>query len=150
MHFCLPATGIRIWLNTDPHVNNSILEGVINNIRYYMNRSKDEIIERQLELDEEWDIERVVETGAGALTVLGALMTWITENKGWAILMGVSGALLLQHALHGRTPVLSCIRKNGIRTQTEIMAEKTLLEVLKEDPQLLTEERIREIVRSVI
>ena len=147
MHFCLPATGIRIWLNTDPHVNNSILEGVINNIRYYKQKQRRNY-RKAIELTKNGH-ERVVET-VWSIDGSRALMTWITENKGWAILMGISGALLLQHALHGRTPVLSCIRKNGIRTQTEIMAEKTLLEVLKEDPQLLTEERIREIVRSVI
>lgn len=150
MRFCLPATSIRVWLNTDKEINDAILETILGNIRYYSGKSLDDITQRQLELDEEWDTERVFETGTAALVLLSTLITCLSKNKLWALLSGLSGAFLLQHALHGWTPALSCIRGMGVRTQTEIMAEKTLLEVLKEDPQYLSVERIREIVTSVI
>lgn len=150
MHFCLPATSIKVWLNTNQEVNDVVFETIISNIRYYAKRNKDELIQRQLELDEEWDIDRFIETGTGAIVILGALITWLTKNKSWALLSGLGGALLLKHALYGWSPLLSCIRGEGIRTQTEIMAEKTLLEILKEDPECLTEDRIRDIVISII
>ncbi|HBN85716.1 MAG TPA: DUF2892 domain-containing protein [Clostridiales bacterium] len=150
MRFCLPATSIKVWLNTDQEVNDVVFETIISNIRYYAKKSRDEIIQRQLILDEEWDIDRVIETGTGAIVILGALLTWLTKNKSWALLSGIGGAFLLKHALYGWSPLLSCIRGEGVRTQTEIMAEKTLLEVLKEDPDYLTEDRIRDIVLSII
>ncbi len=150
MNFYLPATSIRVWLHTNAQINDLIFESIISNIKYYIDKSGDEITQRLLELDEEWDTERVLETSASGLVITGAILALTSKNKLWALLSAVTGGFLLQHALQGWCPPLPFIRRLGVRTQTEIMAEKTLLEVLKEDPQKLDEERIREIVRNII
>src|SRR5688500_12078360 len=56
-----------------------------------------EQIDRRLrELDEEWDIERVLETGSSALTLTGLLLG-IGANRKWLLLSLAVQGFFLQH-----------------------------------------------------
>lgn len=64
MKSIFPSTASRVELHTNKHVNNIIKKETYINIAKYADKSKEEIAARIKELDEEWDIERVLETNA--------------------------------------------------------------------------------------
>ena len=73
------------------------------------------IAARLKELDEEWDVERCLETGASSLILTGTLLGSLV-NKRWFLLPAGVAAFLLQHALQGWCPPLPVFRRLGVRT----------------------------------
>jgi hypothetical protein len=98
----------------------------------YAQKSDAEIAVRIKQLDREWDTERLLESGAGLLTVWSVLLGF-TVNALWFIMAGVVGLFILQHSLQGWCPALPIIRKLGFRTANEINEEKTALRLLRGD-----------------
>ena len=92
-----------------------------------------EQIERRLrELDEEWDIERVLETGSSALTLTGLLLG-MGVNRKWLLLSLAVQGFFMQHALQGWCPPLPVFRRMGVRTHYEIERERCALRALRGD-----------------
>lgn len=122
----------RVRTHTSQKVNAKIDRQLEDRIRFYAPKSKEEITRRIAELDHEWDIERVLETNASALILLG-LALGTAHHRRWFILPGVIASFLLQHALHGWCPPVPIFRRLGIRTRKEINLEKTALKALRGD-----------------
>ncbi len=129
MEFIFPATSKRVKLHTNEAVNNKIKKQTLDNISNYVYKSKEEIHNRIKELDEEWDIERVLETNAASAIVLSTALGF-TVNKKWFLATGVVGGFLLQHAIQGWCPPVELFRRMGIRTCSEINYEKNALKSL--------------------
>jgi hypothetical protein len=92
-------------------------------------------IERRLaELDQEWDIERYLETMAPTFTLIG-LALGVTKSRAWLILPAVVQTFFLQHALQGWCPPIPLLRRLGIRTMDEINQERYALKALRGDFQ---------------
>ena len=70
----LQPSSDRVRQNTPPEINNRIDEAMMKRIWEYATKSKEEITARIEELDREWDLERVLETGAGALALSGVVL----------------------------------------------------------------------------
>ena len=114
----------RVTRNTDPESNDRIRQQTEMNIAYYMNHPRD--IDRRLqELDEEWDVERVLETGSSALSLFGLVVGQVRRR--WLLLPLVVQGFFLQHAIQGWCPPLSVIRRLGLRTRDEIATERFAL-----------------------
>ena len=79
-----------------------------------------------LELDREWDVERVLEVNASTLALTG-LALGLAVNKKWLLLSGAVMGFLLQHGIQGWCPPLPVLRHLGIRTRGEIDREKYAL-----------------------
>ena len=122
----LPSTNQRVAQNTSPVINHQIQERTRHSIEYYQ-ANPALINERLLELDKEWDIERVLETNASSLIVTGSALGFI-KSKLFFLVPLVIGGFLLQHALQGWCPPLPILRKLGYRTTSEIQEERTALE----------------------
>ncbi len=84
------------------------------------------------DLEEEWDIERWLETNAAALALTGTLLGAFV-NKKFLLLPALILPFLLQHALQGWCPSLPFFRRQGIRTRKEIETEKNALKALRGD-----------------
>jgi hypothetical protein len=96
-------------------------------------------IERRLaELDEEWDIERYLETMAPSFTLLG-LALGVTKSRKWLIIPAVVQTFFLQHALQGWCPPIPILRRLGIRTADEINEERYALKALRGDFERISE-----------
>lgn len=121
----LPATANRVAMRTPPSINFKIAESSYRSIRYYSTH-EEMIPERLYELDDEWDIERTVETNASILILLG-LGLGVTVSRKFLLLPTAVSAFLLQHALQGWCPPISLLRRLGVRTQAEIEAERHAL-----------------------
>lgn len=126
------STRDRVPLNTDACINASIRRKTENNIAYYASGGSDAITRRLAELDQEWDIERMLETNAATATLIGMTLG-ITVSKKWFVLPAVIAGFLLQHAVQGWCPPLPVLRRMGFRTASEIDYERYALKALRGD-----------------
>lgn len=121
----------RVRRATAEHVNQAIDRRIAHNVQRYTNSSPIVIHRRMRELDEEWDIERVLEANASTLALTG-LVLGVTVNRKWIGLSAGVLFFLLQHSLQGWCPPLPLLRRVGVRTRGEIDREKYALQALLE------------------
>jgi len=117
-------------MNTDEAINERIHRELEARVYYYAQRPS-EIDNRLRELDEEWDVERVLETNAGVISLVGLTLGALRGR--WFVLPGVVAAFLLQHAVEGWCPPVPILRRLGIRTAQEINHERFALKALRGD-----------------
>ncbi|MBK4735037.1 hypothetical protein JJB74_10495 [Noviherbaspirillum sp. DKR-6] len=99
----------------------------------YISEGPQSMRRRIAELDEEWDVERMLQVNASSLALSG-LVLGLTVNRKWFALPAVVLPFLLQHGLQGWCPPLPLLRRMGVRTRGEIDREKyALLEALKQE-----------------
>lgn len=122
----------RVRQNTPDKINRQIDDKTRENIVYYAGKNPDQISARIRDLEEEWGIERVLETNMSVLALSGVALTAFT-NKKWLVLPTVVLGFFLQHALQGWCPPLPLFRKLGYRTQKEIERERYALKAFRGD-----------------
>jgi hypothetical protein len=88
--------------------------------------------DRLAELDEEWDVERVLEANASSLILAGLTLALVHDRR-WLWLPAGVAAFLLQHAVQGWCPPLPVLRRLGLRTRDEIARERHALRTLRGD-----------------
>jgi len=126
----VPETDVRVEVNTEQEINERIRRELEARVYYYAQRPS-EIENRLRELEQEWDIERVLETNAGVVSLLGLTLGALRGR--WYILPGVVAAFLIQHAVEGWCPPVPIFRRLGIRTTREINHERFALKALRGD-----------------
>lgn len=90
-------------------------------------------IERRLrELDQEWEIERIVMAG-GALAGLVGLLLAVRSNRAWLLIPLASVGLLLEHAVVGDGVAARALRRRGFMSVDEIELERLALKALRGD-----------------
>lgn len=127
----LPATTSRVSGNTPDFINQQIRREMEERIDFFA-QHPGHIPERLKQLDQEWDIERVLTANAATLTVVGVLLGSFVDRK-WLFLPAIVSTFLLQHALQGWCPPLPVFRRMGVRTAQEIEAERYALKALRGD-----------------
>lgn len=130
-------TNDRVRQNTRPSFNQRIDQATMKRIWKYAKKSSDEISARIRELDREWDLERVLETGAATLSLGGVLLS-VARGRRFLILPAAVLAALLQHSLTRKSLPVQLLRYGGVRTRREIEAEKYALRILRGDFDKLT------------
>ena len=127
-----PASSHRVPNQTSEAVNAEIRDAMEKRIARYRHASPGEIQQRLLELDREWDVERVLETNASTLAFIGYVLA-VARNPKWiAVPMAVT-AFLLQHAVQGWCPPLPILRRLGVRNMREIDEERFALNAIRGD-----------------
>ncbi len=129
----LPNTTRRVERNTAEAFNQRIARETEERIRFYA-ANPHQIHRRLEELDQEWDIERTLETNASTLALLGVALGAFVNKRFLALPALVTG-FLLQHALQGWCPPVPFFRRRGVRTSTEIERERYALKALRGDFQ---------------
>jgi len=127
-----PTEGDRVRANTAAEVNRRVDEQIERNIRHYSGQTKEEIYRRIQDLDQEWDIERVLETMASSLSLTGIVLGATVDRK-WFLVPTIVISFLLMHAIQGWCPPLPILRSLGIRTREEIDRERYALKALAGD-----------------
>jgi len=128
----LPSTRERVAQNTAEHVNECVRRRTEENVARCAAAGPAAIDRRLRELDEEWDIERYLETMAPTFTLLGMTLGLTVSRKFFVIPFAVQ-SFFLQHALQGWCPPVPVLRRMGVRTQAEIDAERYALKALRGD-----------------
>ena len=119
----------RVRANTAAEINWRIDRQIEDSVRHYAQQSKEKISRRIWELEQEWDIERVLETMASSLS-LAAIALSVTNHRRWIILSGVVLTFFLIHAIQGWCPPIPVLRRLGVRTREEIDRERYALKLL--------------------
>lgn len=120
--------------NTTPETLRQIDTTIEEKILYYSTQPKETISQRITQLEQEWDIERWLETNASSLALAG-LILGLTKSRKYLLLSGTVLSFLLMHAIQGWCPPVPLLRKFGVRTRSEIDREKFALKVLRGDFQ---------------
>src|SRR4051812_21025380 len=127
-----PSTMEGVPSNTAESINQWIRQSIEENVAEHAPRGREAISQRLSELDNEWDIERLLEANAATVCLLGlALGTFV--DKRFYLLPAAVGTFLFQHALQSWGPPVPIFRRLGVRTQGEIDQEKYALKALRGD-----------------
>jgi hypothetical protein len=122
----------RVRANTVPEINQRIDKQIEENVRYYSGQPREKISGRIRDLDEEWDIERLLEAMASSFSLTG-IMLGATVDRKWFLLPTVVLSFLLLHAIQGWCPPVPLLRRLGVRTREEIDRERYALKALAGD-----------------
>lgn len=139
----------RVRDHSAHHVNRRIAREMDITVEHCVRHGREAILARLAQLDEEWDIDRVLMANfavAGGITYVAGLhryvesRPWRRRRAGLLYLLGAQLGFLLLHATVGWCPPAVVWRRLGARTKSEIELERSLLlEVL--EPRLHTERR---------
>jgi hypothetical protein len=132
MQAASPFETERVRRHTSPALNAQIDERILHTLRLYSGKPRDLITARLNELDDEWDVERVLETNASTLALTGVALS-IAVNRKWLLLTAGVLGFLFQHGTQGWCPPLPVLRRLGIRTRDEINRERFALKYLRGD-----------------
>jgi hypothetical protein len=135
----LPASVQRVPRYTAERVNQEIRRQTAENLAYYGTATPAAIDRRIEELNHEWDLERVLETNASALSLIGLGLSVLVSKK-WLILPTIVAGFLFQHGLQGWCPPVPVFRRLGFRTPHEIDREKYALKVMRGDFKQIPEQ----------
>ena len=127
----IAESALRVVNQTSDDVNRRIRSETERRLWYFAKHT-DEIDARLRELDQEWDVERVLETGSSTLTLTG-LVLGLGVNRKWLLLSLAVQGFFMQHALQGWCTPLPVFRRMGFRTQYEIEQERYALKALRGD-----------------
>jgi hypothetical protein len=120
------TSAYRAEENTPGRINQRIQQETVGRVARLARADADTVTARLQELDDEWDLERALETTASTLSLVGLGLA-ATRDTRWLILPGVVTGFLLQHALQGWCPPLPVFRALGFRTVREIDEERYAL-----------------------
>jgi hypothetical protein len=128
----IASTVQRVAQNTSACVNEQIRRTTEENVAKYVSRGAEAIERRLAELDQEWDIERLLETNASIACLVG-LTLGATVDRRWFMLPAAVAGFLLQHAVQGWCPPMPVFRQMGVRTASEIAYERYALKAVRGD-----------------
>jgi hypothetical protein len=128
----LPATTSRVEAHTSPELNDAIRQRADAEVVRLEEAPAAEIDQRLQALDAEWDVERLLQTNASVIVLLGLALATTVNRKFLLLPAGVFG-FFAQHALQGWCPPIPVLRRLGVRTQREIERERYALKALRGD-----------------
>lgn len=127
----LITQGDRVRVKTSEQLKQDIDKKTFENVKDYFDRSDSVITRRIEELDEEWDIERVLGLNMSTLALSGFILSM--KNRYWLTLPVVVTGFFAQHSLQGWCPPVTLFRYFKFRTRKEIEREKHALKALRGD-----------------
>ncbi len=101
-------------------------------VKEYSHKGKAKISQRLSELEDEWDIERMIHMHVSGISITGALLGFFV-NKKWFILPAIAATVLAFHSVKGLAPQIPLLRRLGFRTRAEINREKYSLKTMRGD-----------------
>jgi hypothetical protein len=128
----LPATARRVEDSTDARLNDRIRARTDAELVRLESAGDEDIADRLRELDEEWDVERLLQVNASVLVMLGVLLGAKADRRFLALPAAVF-AFFGQHALQGWCPPIPVFRRLGVRTHREIARERFALKAMRGD-----------------
>jgi hypothetical protein len=123
----------RTRANTWPEVNDRLdAHAQLRLRRAAAAASSDELTGQISRLDHEWNFDRVLETEASLMGLVGVVLG-ATVDRRLLVLPAVVASMMILHASHGWYPLLPLFRRMGVRTQDEIDRERYALKVMRGD-----------------
>lgn len=129
------ATTNRVEINTSDSLDAEFQRQLKVNLARYADASTAEIDQRLAALEREWSIERVIELEAPTMIGLGAVLG-ATFKRNWFALSALAASMVILHNTQGWYPLLSLLRRIGLRSQNEIEQERSALRAMRGDHKL--------------
>lgn len=135
-HDALEQPADRVRDHSAPIVNRRIDELTRNRIEHVVRDGREAIVRRLEQLDHEWDVDRALMVNfaivGGAAYAAGLYRhthrPWFGRRRnGWLQFFSVQLGFLLLHGTVGWCPPLPVFRRLGVRTKSEIEAERRAL-----------------------
>ncbi|WP_166259385.1 hypothetical protein [Marinobacter salicampi] len=126
------STTERVSNHTSEAQRRKLDQQLLDTIDEYRSASPYQISKRLAELDDEWDLERVIEIEAPLMIGLGAGLGLFHSPK-WFGLSAAAAAMVILHNTQGWYPLLPLFQRMGIRSQNDIETERNALRVLRRD-----------------
>lgn len=123
-------TQVGVEQYTAPEMEERLRRELEARVHYFAQRPE-EIDSRLEELDQEWDIERLVQANLGVFSLMG--LTFGVLRSRWYLLSAAAAVFLIQHAFRGWCAPASALRRLGMRTTEEINHERYALKALRGD-----------------
>ena len=116
-----------------PELDNRIRRQTLASVTYHA-AHPEEIDSRLAALSREWGVERWLQLNSATLSLIG--LGWAVagrRRRNWLALPAIVQVFLLQHGVQGFCPPLVLLRRLGVRTMSEIEAEREALKALRGD-----------------
>ena len=122
----------KIENSSDSHIKEQIRGETSERLAKFENANPHDLTYRLVELDREWDVERVIEFAfSGA--VLGGIAMSKLSNRKWILFPCLAGGFMMQQILAGWCPPYLVLRRLGFRTAAEINRERMALKIMRGD-----------------
>lgn len=147
------ASQNRVERNTCSSVNQAIERQTEETVARCAAEGTHAINERLAQLDQEWDIERMLQCNFASVVLAGTSLSLGVDRR-WALLPAIAAGFMMQHVLQGWCPPLPLLRRMGFRTAAEIDRERYALKALRGDFDVLhkrastTEKRATRALRA--
>lgn len=126
-------TATSVTQNSTPQANARIQHDMEQRLAAFQSDDKGALITTRLEeLNQEWDVERTLQTNFATLSMVGLGLATQVSKKWFILALGVP-AFMVQHALQGWCPPLPVLRKLGLRSVREINDERFALKAMRGD-----------------
>jgi|SoiMethySBSTD1v2_1073268.scaffolds.fasta_scaffold354398_2 hypothetical protein len=127
----LDRGGRAIALRQDSETETRRREPLLLTVAYYA-AHPDRIDARLEQLDQEWDIDRLLKVNGAGISLAGILFG-LLGRKRWYVITLVVQSLLLQHAVQGNSAASALLERLGFRTSQDIEQERYALKALRGD-----------------
>lgn len=128
----LPPTSTRVERMTDTRVNERIRAASDERVLRLEGAARADFETPLADLEQEWDIERVLQANAATLVLVGTVLGYAVNRRFLALPAAVL-SFFAMHALQGWCPPVPLLRRRGIRTVREIERERYALKALRGD-----------------
>jgi hypothetical protein len=106
----LPASEARVPLHTREADNAEIRRRATAKVKSFANAPPEAIGKRIRELEQEWDVERMLELNASVISLAGFWLAWHFGTWMVLALPALVSLFLLQHSIQGWCPPLPLFR----------------------------------------
>lgn len=128
----LPNTATRVQEQTSPPVQDDIRNYTAESFARRAYSSPEGIDEGIGELEQEWDIERTLQTNFAIVNLVGLALGAFVDRR-WYLFSAAATGFMVQHALQGWCPPVPVFRRLGFRTTSEINHERYALKAVRGD-----------------
>lgn len=128
----LAPTATRVEQHTRPAINAALRRHADAQLAAMESAAPTQFDARLAQLDDEWDIERVLQANASLLIMAGLVLSQRVDRR-FLWLPAAVLAFFAQHALQGWCPPLPLLRRLGVRTAREIERERYALKAMRGD-----------------
>jgi hypothetical protein len=116
----------------DSRIKDQIHDEMTDRLAKYENANPHDITYRLVELDREWDVERILQFGFSGITLGGITLSKLA-NKKWIVFPCLAAGFLMQQLIAGWCPPFLVLRRLGFRTAAEINRERMALKIMRGD-----------------
>ncbi len=128
----LPDTATRVPRQTAQPVNEAIERATAASFARRAGGRPEDIDEELRELEQEWDIERTLQTNFAIVNLVGIALGALVDRR-WYLFSAAATGFMVQHALQGWCPPVPIFRRLGYRTVAEINRERYALKAVRGD-----------------